>query len=467
MNCYKRSFTPSSISVLKPNEIFVFGSNRSGYHVGGSAKIALKKFGAVYGQSSGLQGQSYGIVTVPSDLDSLRYNISKFIEFARNHPDMTFLVTKVGCGNAGFTPYDIAPLFMNALPLSNVLLPKEFVNVLQYSPRFSGFPVKTWNSKSDFLDKVEAYKKKFQNGDESVYEKIRQLRVSEFLNTVYLSNEGYYYTESGTFVSLDSRKSTPNETTLYSEEFDVRNVPALRQPTVIEVVERDCMNYASELSMKGFYPAVLNMASNTKPGGGVLKGSAAQEESIFRRTDLFRSLYQYVPFGEEFGVRMSIDGYPLKENFGGIYSSGISLFRESEPFGYKLKEHPVKLSFITVAAVKNPKLVRTSLLSKELRIDSSQVETVKNKIRTILRIGLRHRHDSLVLGAWGCGAYANPPRHIAELFRHILMEEEFKNKYRRITFAILDDHNTRKPHNPHGNLLPFKEVFSESKRMDL
>ena len=320
--------------------------------------------------------------------------------------------------------------------------------------------MKTWNSKGDFSDKIEELKRKLHDCYEGGYQKVRQLRVDAYLNTVYLVNDGWYYTESGQYVSLDHRKSTPKETVLYTDEFNVNNVAALNKATVIEVVERDCMNCARELSEKGYYPAVLNMASNETPGGGVLWGSAAQEESIFRRTDLFRSLYQFAAYGEEFGVKTQAIGYPLDENFGGIYSSGISLFRESERFGFKLMENPKKLSFITVAAVKRPRLVAKSILSKELRIDSSHIEVIKNKIRTILRIGLRHRHDCLVLGAWGCGAYANPPKHIAELFRQILLEEEFKNKYRKITFAILDDHNTHKPHNPKGNLLPFKEVFN-------
>ena len=89
------------------------------------------------------------------------------------------------------------------------------------------------------------------------------------------------------------------------------------------------------------------------------------------------------------------------------------------------------------------------------------VEPAKNKIRTILRIGLANRHDSLVLGALGCGAFRNPPRHVARLFHEVFQEQEFRNKYRRIVFAILEDHNSRRRHNPEGNYLPFKEEFSK------
>ena len=92
-------------------------------------------------------------------------------------------------------------------------------------------------------------------------------------------------------------------------------------------------------------------------------------------------------------------------------------------------------------------------------IVDSLVGGIKNKIRTILRIGLKHGHDALVLGALGCGAFHNPPRHIAKLFHEVIYENEFANKFKLIVFAILDDHNSHKSHNRDGNFLPFKEEF--------
>ena len=93
-------------------------------------------------------------------------------------------------------------------------------------------------------------------------------------------------------------------------------------------------------------------------------------------------------------------------------------------------------------------------------IANHHVEPIKNKIRTIFRIGLVHGHDSLVLGALGCGAFRNPPRHVARLFHEVMDEPEFKNKYRRVVFAILDDHNAHQRHNPEGNFKPFAEEFA-------
>ena len=99
-------------------------------------------------------------------------------------------------------------------------------------------------------------------------------------------------------------------------------------------------------------------------------------------------------------------------------------------------------------------------LTAEGMIADHHVEPIKNKIRTIFRIGLAHGHDSLVLGALGCGAFRNPPRHVARLFYEVMDELEFKNKYRRIVFAILDDHNAHQSHNPEGNYKPFADEFA-------
>ena len=119
--------TPSYISKLFPNEIFVFGSNLEGMHGGGAALTAYKKFGAVWGQGTGLQGQSYAIPTMQGGVETIKPYVDEFIDFARKHPDLRFLVTPIGCGIAGFTPSQIAPLFTEAKNLPNIYLPKEFL----------------------------------------------------------------------------------------------------------------------------------------------------------------------------------------------------------------------------------------------------------------------------------------------------------------------------------------------------
>lgn len=111
------------IERLEPNEVFVFGSNASGMHGAGAARTAYEKFGAVWGEGHGLHGQSYAIDTM-SGLDEIRREAATFIDFARQHPELRFLLTEVGCGIAGYTPAQIGPLFADAP--ANVVLPESF-----------------------------------------------------------------------------------------------------------------------------------------------------------------------------------------------------------------------------------------------------------------------------------------------------------------------------------------------------
>ena len=124
---YNRAFTPERITQLKTNEIFVFGSNLAGAHGGGAARLAYDRFGAVWGQGVGLQGQSYGIPTMHGGVDVIKPYVDEFIAFAKQHPEMKFFVTKIGCGIAGFATEEIAPLFADAIDVENVILPREFV----------------------------------------------------------------------------------------------------------------------------------------------------------------------------------------------------------------------------------------------------------------------------------------------------------------------------------------------------
>ena len=123
-------FTPDRIIELKPNEIFVFGSNLSGFHGGGAARLAYERFGAVWGLGVGLQGRSYAIPTMQGGVETIKPYVDQFRDFALEHPEYKFLVTRIGCGIAGFTPKQIAPLFATAIELPNVVLPKDFVEII-------------------------------------------------------------------------------------------------------------------------------------------------------------------------------------------------------------------------------------------------------------------------------------------------------------------------------------------------
>lgn len=129
------NITEDNITTLAENQVFVFGSNESGRHGKGAAKTALK-WGAKYSQAEGLQGKTYGIPTVNASIsksltvDRIKIYVDRFLLFAKARQDLHFLVTEIGCGLAGLTPKQIAPLFKGALEMQNVSLPSKFIRVI-------------------------------------------------------------------------------------------------------------------------------------------------------------------------------------------------------------------------------------------------------------------------------------------------------------------------------------------------
>ncbi len=126
-----REYTPERITHLEPDDIFVFGSNLLGRHAGGAARTAYRKFGAIWGQGVGIQGQSYAIPTMQGGIETIRPYVDEFINLAREWDQNTFYVTRIGCGIAGFTDEEIAPLFDEAYDLYNVRLPKSFADIIE------------------------------------------------------------------------------------------------------------------------------------------------------------------------------------------------------------------------------------------------------------------------------------------------------------------------------------------------
>jgi len=128
-------FTPDKITKLKKNQVFVFGSNEAGIHGAGAAKLAVEKFGAKMGMGYGLQGQSFGIPTKDTfirtlSLDKIEFYIYSFLSEVMEYPDTEFLVTKIGCGLAGYSEEEIANLFKGKFIPENVILPESFYNII-------------------------------------------------------------------------------------------------------------------------------------------------------------------------------------------------------------------------------------------------------------------------------------------------------------------------------------------------
>lgn len=113
------NFTPENIEELEPNQVFVFGSNLAGNHLGGAAKVAHEKFGAEMGVGEGITGQCYAFPTLAKNMDQIPHwklekHVEKFFEVAKNNPDKEFILTKVGCGIAGYPEEYVKYLFIES-----------------------------------------------------------------------------------------------------------------------------------------------------------------------------------------------------------------------------------------------------------------------------------------------------------------------------------------------------------------
>jgi uncharacterized protein (TIGR02452 family) len=207
--------------------------------------------------------------------------------------------------------------------------------------------------------------------------------------------------------------------------------------TQVVIFNGDCLDAGLQLK-QGFNPVVLNMANNFTPGGGVAYGAGAQEESIFRRSDYFLHLPQHL--------------YPID---GVIYTPQINVFRKSEASLYQFLTQPVPLSMIACAAIRRPQLVMND---GKLDYNPEDLQTMTYKIQMILSVAFVRGHDSIVLSALGCGAYRNPTERVAELFKQEI-EGNFKGCFKKIVFAIFNDHNSFKENSHEGNVAPFERVF--------
>eukprot|EP00802_Teleaulax_amphioxeia_P011707 Tamp_11741.p1 GENE.Tamp_11741~~Tamp_11741.p1 ORF type:complete len:327 (-),score=60.25 Tamp_11741:904-1794(-) len=235
-------------------------------------------------------------------------------------------------------------------------------------------------------------------------------------------------------------------------QVDRSSTPEECCPPMVRVVQGDCLEQARLMLDAGARRvAVLNMANPRTPGGGWRQGCGAQEENIHRRTALFRSL-------AEAGKH-----YPIPAD-GVLYSPSVSVFRGPESEGYAFHA-PFEVAIISCPADASPTLVRGA--DGALRLDERSAERLKRKVFAILEVADAHGQEGLVLSALGCGAFHNPPDHVALLFRegfsqYFAARGARSGSIREVVFAIFDDHNVRCRcgHNPRGNLVPFQEAFS-------
>ncbi len=183
------------------------------------------------------------------------------------------------------------------------------------------------------------------------------------------------------------------------------------------IIKKDCIYVAIEYKEKGFNPILLNMADWEVSGGGVEYGSPAQEEELFRRSNYYKHLSQKL--------------YPLY-NLDTVISNNVEFCRRGIDRGYKYMVNPVHIDCIGAPALRLPSINADSdyLYEKDR-------EFMRQKIRMLLLTAAQNGNDSIILSAWGCGAYGCPPKHTALLFKEVLTE--FAGVFRETPFAILGD----------------------------
>lgn len=267
--------------------------------------------------------------------------------------------------------------------------------------------------------------------------------INVFQGTLEDTKRGYYENSFGEEIEFEGASS------FYYTKVP-RKETSFRGDKKTKIYAQNIDSFVKAIEM-GEDAAVLNMASDYMPGGGVEKGSRAQEEDLFRRSNLAQTLYKYHPQkARKMGFRHNPKyAYPLK-TYEAIFSQNVSIYKK--PSTYAPYYEPYLTNVITMAALKRPELTEDGSLKE------SDAEIMKEKIRCVFRVALDHNITKLVLGAWGCGSYGLPAKDMARLFKEILNETNFKFKFDEICFAIIEDKNSMR--NGEGNFKSFANTFN-------
>lgn len=441
-----------------------------GFEMGGANPKRYKTLAKIQKQNPGaeiyeIQGADK-VHTISKFGDALEYisNI-RFAVFERNGIDLKKLINTDELLSQYEASFVILPAIDSKVEISSTEVRRRFNLGSDYSDIVPAAAVDVMSryKPSDFCisfaERMETIMKSgrygVNNAGKEVYTENTKL-FNEWKN----GNDEMWFGDYQTFL---------DETKVYSDFYDVNGKGNVYSKVETGCINADCVDLAEHLINSGYNPAILNLASAKKPGGGYRDGLGAQEESLCRSSNLSLSLYQY---GDpkyinirESGVPTKIIAYPLDRNFGGIYSPNVTFFRNNKTKFFTIRDKSFKCDVITVAALSfNGREDFSSV--NEIVYRSSDggftpdgEEIMLNKIRTIFRMGVEHGKDALILGAFGCGAYKLPVPDVVRLFRVVMEEPEFKNKFRLIVYAIME--SMRKPNGLDGKFAEFYREFGE------
>ncbi len=294
--------------------------------------------------------------------------------------------------------------------------------------------------------------------------------INRACKEVYNQNTGIFnaWKNITNDVVLGNYQAFLDDTQLCKTELPKCDTAKTFTTTTLGCINTDCVDLAEKLIANGYNPAILNLASAGRPGGGYDGGYHAQEESLCQASNLSLSLYQFgdpkkLKCVRESGVPHKTIGYPLDTNFGGIYTPNVTFFRNNSSKFFTIKDEPFKCDVVTVAALSfNGRNDFSRACEQNYRAADGGFtpegkEIMLNKIRTIFRLCLKNGKSEIILGAFGCGAYRLPVDAVVELFKIVINEPEFKNKFRLILFAILE--STHRPNGLNGKFADFYREF--------
>lgn len=262
---------------------------------------------------------------------------------------------------------------------------------------------------------------------------------------------GRFFLENGQFVDFDRRRLMAATTSTSKMEPVEPIAPAERsQLPFVAVMRGDSLDAAIALRRAlGKRTAVLNMANESNPGGGWQSGSAAQEENLCRRSGLIFCISD--PF-RLIDPPVDRELYPIDE-FAIVHSKNVPVFRGSEADGYPFLPTVFWIGVLTAPAYRHPP-TQPDASGRDV-LDEKWRGKLRQKARALLRCAALKGERALVLSAWGCGAFANPPAEVAQAFFDTIHDAEFVGHFDAIVFAILEDHNSQRG----GNLPPFAATF--------
>lgn len=281
----------------------------------------------------------------------------------------------------------------------------------------------------------------------------RKARCCEVIQEhVAILKQGFYFAPSGE--RRDIAESVQNSiiaTKIYRDGGPPDRKVSRFKSTLLEVRPQNCVTIAYELAIAEEDVNIMNFANADGPGGDYLRSRGSQEEELFRCTALPLVL-------DKKHHKQKLSFYPIDVKagaFGGIYTPTLLLLRTGFDSDYRVHEQPMTISVGTFPALKKPNLDYSD--PKNPRLQGEQLRQTREKIRTYLKSAYDYSDKNLVMGAFGCGSFGNPPQHIAEIMME-LIETEYQNCFKKIIFAVMKDSEDGDKHNPRGNFAPFAEI---------